>query len=94
MSHVDLQEWRDEAAIGGQRHNSKGGFLISIDTTAIAGMKNTIAKAQNPESNSYVFQLGGAITDADEGDTPYSGRSARYYWIASALWNDSADDER
>jgi FAD/FMN-containing dehydrogenase len=94
MTYVDLQKRHDETLAWGQRHYSKGGFLGKIDGAAIACMKEAIASAPTADSDIYVLQLGGAINDIEETATPYSGRAASYYWIASAIWNESIDDAR
>jgi FAD/FMN-containing dehydrogenase len=94
MAYVDLQKRHDELMAWGQRHYSKGGFLGKIDEAAIVCMRDAIASSPTADSDIYVLQLGGAVSDVEEAATPYSGRAASYYWIASAIWNESFDDER
>jgi FAD binding domain/Berberine and berberine like len=94
MAYVDLQKRNDETLAWGQRHYSKGGFLGKIDGAAIACMKNAVAHAPTANSDVYVLQLGGAVNDIEDNATPYSGRAASYYWIASAVWNESSEDTR
>jgi hypothetical protein len=94
MAYVDLQKRNDEQMAWGQRYYSKGGFLGTIDRTAIGCMKQAIATAPTEGSDIYVLQLGGAITDTPEEATPYSGRAASYYWITSTAWTDRAEDAR
>lgn len=94
MAYVELQSRSDELMAWGQRFYSKGGFLEKIDDAAIACMGEAIAQAPTADSDIYVLQLGGAINDIEESATPYSGRAANYYWIASAKWKDSSHDER
>lgn len=94
MAYVDLQKRNDDHVAWGRRYYSKGGFLGKIDSAAIACMKDAIASSPTADSNIYVLQLGGAVKDIDENATPYSGRTASYYWIAMAMWHERSDDER
>ena len=94
MAYTDLQKRHDELTEFGHRHYSKGGFLGHIDAAAIARMREAIGSAPTPETDIYVLQLGGAITDINESATPYSGRAASYYWITNTAWDDPADDAR
>jgi FAD/FMN-containing dehydrogenase len=94
MDYTALQKRSDETDAWGQRHYSKGGFLEKLDDTAIKCMKDAVAQAPNDRSDIYLLQLGGAISDVDENATPYSGRTASYYWIANAIWDDPVDDAR
>ena len=94
MAYVDLQKRSDEATRWGQRHYQKGGFLEKIDENVIACMTELIATAPTASSDIYILQLGGAVSDVDEAATAYSGRAAKYYWITSAVWDESTDDAR
>ncbi|MGB9143447.1 MAG: BBE domain-containing protein, partial [Aestuariivirga sp.] len=94
MAYIDLQKRHDEEMAWGKRYYSKGGFLGKINDTAIACMKKEIAAVPAAESDIYVLQIGGAITDIDENATPYSGRAASYYWLTNSVWNERADDAR
>ena len=60
MAYVDLQKRNDEQMAWGQCSYSKGGFLATIDHTAIGCMKQVIATAPTEGSDIYVIQLGGA----------------------------------
>src|SRR6185503_8126031 len=51
-----------------------------------------IAESPNPDSEIYMLQLGGAVRDIEESDTPYSGRAAGHYWIVEGVWDDPAHD--
>jgi hypothetical protein len=66
----------------------------SITTNAIDTLLREFDAAPTPDSEFYVLQLGGAVADAPEDATAYSGRQAAYCWIAEPVWDDSADDER
>ncbi|MGE3832364.1 MAG: FAD-binding oxidoreductase [Parvibaculaceae bacterium] len=94
MAYVDLQSRSDEATRWGQRHYQKGGFLDRIDGKVIACMREAAATAPTAFSDIYILQIGGAVSDVDEAATAYSGRAAKYYWISSAVWDESTDDQR
>ena len=40
-----------------------------------------------------MIQLGGAVTDVDDEDTAYSGRSNAYYYVVTGVWDDPGDRE-
>ena len=92
FSYCDFQSRNDTAARWGRRYYSRGGFLRDLDDTTIAMMVDAAAKAPTEDSEVYVLQLGGAISDMAEDSTAYSGRAAGFYWIANPVWDVAADD--
>jgi FAD/FMN-containing dehydrogenase len=94
LSFLELQRLSDERMAWGRRYYSKGGFFDGIDDTAIAAIVEASRSAPIPEAEIYCLQLGGAVGDVAEEDTPYTGRAASHYWIAEAAWDISADDEK
>jgi FAD/FMN-containing dehydrogenase len=92
MPYVELQKRSDESDAWGQRHYSKGGFVDDLGDNVIEVMMNAVVNAPNKRTDIYVLQLGGAISDIAEDATPYSGRTAAYYWIANAIWDDPSED--
>lgn len=94
MAFLDLQSRSDEHFSWGRRYYAKGGFLRAIDDGAIGCLKDSIALSPTPDSELYVLQLGGAVSDIDEAATPYTGRAAGYFWMAEPVWDEGADDER
>ena len=76
----------------GRRYYAKGGFLAAIDDATIRLLTDAMAEASTAEAEVYVLQLGGAVGDRDESETPYTGRGAKFYWIVEPAWGDRADD--
>ncbi len=94
FSYCDFQRRNDVSARWGRRYYSRGGFFRDLDQTTIAEMIELVASSPTDDSEIYVLQLGGAVSDIDENATAYSGRSAGYYWIANPAWDVAADDAR
>ncbi|HEV8391618.1 MAG TPA: FAD-binding oxidoreductase [Dongiaceae bacterium] len=93
-SFLELQRAVDERMAWGRRYYAKGGFVHEIDDATIAVLADCIADVPNPDSEIYLLQLGGAVCDVDESETPYSGRAAGHYWIVEGVWDDPALDSR
>jgi len=94
MSFLDLQQMHDEALAWDRRYYMKGLFLREIDDSAIECMVQGIAEAPSSETEYYVLQLGGAVSDIDEDATAYSGRNASFYCLMGTAWDDRNNDER
>lgn len=93
-SFIELQRASDERMAWGRRYYARGGFVHEIDDATMAALADSIADSPNPDSEIYVLQLGGAVGDVDEDDTPYSGRAAGCYWIVEGVWDDPSLDTR
>lgn len=89
-----LQSSGDERLRWGRRYYVRGGFLSRIGPAAAALFQEAAATSPNEECEFYVTQLGGAVSDVGEDDTAYSGRTARWYWLVNAIWDDPAEDAR
>jgi FAD/FMN-containing dehydrogenase len=89
---LELQSRNDEIVAWGRRYYAKGGFFDEFAEPAIDAVSTGTADTPTPDSEVYAMQLGGAVCDVGEDDTAYSGRSAAFYWIAMAMWDDPADD--
>lgn len=87
-----LQSSADERLRWGRRYYVRGGFLSRIEPAAAALFAEAAATSPNAECEFYVTQLGGAVSDVADGDTAYSGRAARWYWLVNAIWDDPAED--
>jgi len=92
-TYLDLQSRNDNHVSWGRRYYVKGGFLNTLDNAVIDCIGDYVGRAPTRDSEVYVLQLGGAVTDIDEADTAYSGRSGAYYWLVQAIWDDMADDK-
>lgn len=93
-SFLDLQQMFDEDMAWDRRYYMKGLFLREIDGSAIERMVQGIAEAPTLETEYYVLQLGGAVSDVDEDATAYSGRSAGFYCLMGTTWDDKNYDEQ
>jgi FAD/FMN-containing dehydrogenase len=87
-----FQSRSDEHARWGRRYYAKGGYLAALTGEAIDCMLSSMSSSPSPDSEIYVLQLGGAIGDASEAATAYTGRAAQYYWIVQPIWDDAAQD--
>src|SRR5262249_42127552 len=94
LTFLQLQSRNDAQFAWGRRYYAKGGFLRNIDDRAINCLLGAIAEVPTRDSELYVLQLGGAISDVDEAATAYSGRQAGFYWLAEPVWDSTADDGR
>ncbi len=92
LSYCDFQCRNDAFVPWGRRYYSRGGFLHDLEDATIAEMVDAAAQAPTAESEIYVLQLGGAISDLPEEATAYSGRAAGYYWVANPIWDLTLDD--
>lgn len=94
LSFLELQRLVDEEMAWDRRYYMKGLFLQEIDKSAIERMVQSIAEAPTAETEYYVLQLGGAVSDVDEDATAYSGRNAGFYCLMGVTWDDKEHDER
>lgn len=91
-SFLELQRAADERMAWGRRYYAKGGFVHAIDDAMISTLEDCMADVPNLDSEIYMLQLGGAVGDIGEEETPYSGRAAGHYWIVEGVWDDPALD--
>ena len=94
MPFLHLQSCNDDHYPWSRRYYAKGGFWRDISGDVVEAMLEEIVTAPTEDSELYVTQLGGAVSDVSEDATAYSGRDAGYYWIAEPVWDEPADDER
>ncbi|RAZ78875.1 oxidoreductase [Mesorhizobium atlanticum] len=94
QTFLELQSRNDAHFAWGRRYYAKGGFLGDIDDRVINCLLDSIATAPTPDSEFYVLQLGGAVSDVEEAATAYSGRAAKFYWVAEPVWDNPMDDSR
>ena len=85
--HDDFLRW-------GRRYYSKGGFFGDLTDDVVSALARAAETMPTPDSDIYVIQLGGAVKDVSDSDTAYTGRAAKYYWLVSPVWDDTADDRR
>jgi FAD/FMN-containing dehydrogenase len=91
---VTLQSRSDTHMPWGRRYYAKGGFLAALEHKAVDCITALARTAPTVDSEIYVIQLGGAVSDVPEHATAYSGRNAGFYWIVQPIWDDPSDDVR
>ncbi len=94
IDYVSLQRRSDEALPWGRRYYGKGGFLGSLESRAIQNMAVLSRSAPTEDSELFMIQLGGAVSDVDDDSTAYAGRRAKFFWLAQSIWDNALDDER
>jgi FAD/FMN-containing dehydrogenase len=93
LTFLELQKALDEDSSWGRRYYAKGGFLRDMDESTIGVLAESMADAPTDSAEIYILQLGGAIEDRDEMETPYTGRAAPFYWIVQPAWDSPTDDQ-
>jgi FAD binding domain len=89
---VDLQRRHDETFAWGRRYYVKGGYFRELDQRAVEALLAAAASIPNSDTEIYILQLGGAVADVAEEDTAFTGRTANFFWISEAVWDDRADE--
>ena len=89
---VDLQRRQDETFAWGRRYYVKGGYFHELDQRVIEALLAAAASIPNSHTEIYILQLGGAVADVAEEETAFTGRSANFFWITEAVWDDRAND--
>jgi FAD/FMN-containing dehydrogenase len=92
ITFLQLQSRSDEHFAWGRRYYAKGGFLATLTPEVIDCLTTSIASAPTSDSEIYVLQLGGAVTDLADDATAYTGRQAGFYWIVEPVWDTAGDD--
>ena len=87
-----FQSRSDEHVRWGRRTYAKGGYLGALDGETIDCMIAAMKSSPSPDSEIYVIQLGGAISDVSDDATAYTGRAAQFYWIVQPIWDDAELD--
>ncbi len=85
---IAFQSRSDEHARWGRRYYAKGGYLAELSDEVIDCMTAAMGTSPSADSEIYVLQLGGAISDVSDKATAYTGRAAQYYWIVQPIWDD------
>jgi hypothetical protein len=94
IDYVSLQRRSDDALPWGRRYYGKGGFLGSLESRAIQNMSVLSRSAPTDDSEIFMIQLGGAVSDVDDDATAYAGRRAKFFWLAQSIWDSALDDKR
>ena len=91
---VAHQSRRDDFMRWGRHYYTKGGFFGDLTDEIVSALVRASETMPTPDTDVIVTQLGGAVKDVSDSDTAYTGRAAKYYWLVSPVWDDSADDRR
>jgi FAD/FMN-containing dehydrogenase len=94
VEFVAHQSRNDDFMRWGRRYYTKGGFFGDLTDEIIGALVRAAETMPTPDSDIIVTQLGGAVTDARDSDTAYTGRAAKYYWLVSPVWDEAVDDRR
>jgi hypothetical protein len=94
VTFLGLQSRLDDHFAWGRRYYAKGGFLAALTPEVIDCLTACVASAPASDSEIYVLQLGGAVSDLADDATAYTGRLAGFYWIVEPVWDDPTDDAR
>ena len=89
---IAFQSRSDEHARWGRRYYAKGGYLAELSHNVIDCMLAAMRSSPSPDSEIYVLQLGGAISDIRDDATAYTGRAAQFYWVVQPIWDDAKLD--
>lgn len=92
VDFTTVQSRSDEQACWGRRYYAKGGYLAELNSDVIDCMLAAMSSTPSPDSEIYVIQLGGAISDISDNATAYTGRTAQFYWIVQPIWDDPKFD--
>ena len=94
MPYVFLQTSLDDTAPAGLRNYWKTTYLKELDDGTIRTYLEFCEKIPSPLSAIHIHQLGGMISNAEEGSTAYSNRDARYAMNIVSGWEDPSEDEK
>lgn len=93
VSYLEVQCAGDSAFPPGRRYYWKAQYLDEPGDTAFETLLEQFAAAPAVGCLAVLQQVGGAIANVPEGDTPYVNRGAAYDCFPVAIWDDPADDE-
>ena len=94
VTFLELQRRLDDHFAWGRRYYAKGGFLAALTPEVIDLLTESVASAPTSDSEIYVLQLGGAVSEVADDATAYTGRQAGFYWIVEPVWDTPSDDAR
>jgi FAD/FMN-containing dehydrogenase len=94
ITFLQLQSRLDDHFAWGRRYYARGGFLAAMTPDVLDCLTTSVTSAPTSDSEIYVLQLGGAVTDLADDATAYTGREAGFYWIVEPVWDDPSDDAR
>ena len=93
MPYVEFQRLLDEDYPDGMRYYWKSLYLDGLPDAAVDRIAGWTGVAPSPLSTVDVWQLGGAVADADPGTSAFPGRSAPFLLGVEANWEDPTEDE-
>jgi hypothetical protein len=92
MPYLVLQELLAETP--GRHYYWKDGFVSELDDGLISAFLEPVASFTSPFSNIGLQQLGNAARRVPPGDTAFSNREAKYWFLVLASWEDPTETDR
>lgn len=92
LPYLAVQTMFDEASGWGHRVYTKGSFANDLPAGAWDELVEHMTRSSSEDSFAFWAQ-GGAMANASDDDTAFTGRSALFDVSAESAWDDPADDE-
>lgn len=93
MAYTELQQMLDEDYPDGMHYYWKSVFLTDLTDEVIDQLIDHGLASPSKLSTVDIWQLGGAIADPDQDDTPFWHRDKPYLLNYEANWEDPTDDD-
>jgi FAD/FMN-containing dehydrogenase/DNA-binding HxlR family transcriptional regulator len=84
--YTNLQSMSDAHVPHGWHYHWKSAGLVTLTDAAIDGLVEHTSRASSPWSFTLMFQLGGAVAEADAIGTAYNRRHVGFEVISNAAW--------
>ena len=90
--YAQMQTLLDATQPKGRRYYWKSEYLPRIEPALCEKAMAHAARIRSPHSAVILFQIGGALSDLEEGHSPVGNRDARYVLNIAGSWEQAADD--
>ncbi|MEP7326439.1 MAG: FAD-binding oxidoreductase [Gemmatimonadota bacterium] len=90
--YAQLQSLLDGTQPKGRRYYWKSEYLARIEPALCEKVMAHAARISSPHGAIALFQLGGALNQVAEADSPVGNRDARYVLNIAGAWEQAADD--
>ena len=90
--YAQMQSLLDATQPKGRRYYWKSEYLPRIEPALCEKAMEHAARIRSPHSAVILFQLGGALSELEEGHSPVGNRDARYVLNVAGSWEQAADD--
>ncbi|HEV8125477.1 MAG TPA: FAD-binding oxidoreductase [Gemmatimonadales bacterium] len=92
--YAQLQSLLDGTQPKGRRYYWKSEYLAKIEPALCEKVMANAAKIPSPHSAVVFFQIGGALNQLKEVDSPVGNRDARYVLNIAGSWEQAGDDAK